>query len=82
MIPAFATNSNSSNASKEKRPVSQPATTNTSQPEKKGALAWLRSLFNKLNDFIGDVARKIADVAKRSPLTIAAAAAIALLFLA
>ena len=62
--------------------MSQPATTNASQPEKKGALAWLRSLFNKLNEFVRDVARKIADVAKRSPLMVAAAAAIALLFLA
>lgn len=80
MIPA-ATNA----SSKEKRPVSQPdikpVATNTASPEKKGAIAWLRSLFDKLSELVRTAARKIADLAKRSPLTIAAEAAIALLFI-
>ena len=67
-------------------PVTQPAKrspiTTVQPPEKKGAIAWLRSLFTKLTELVCDTARKIVDVAKRSPLMIAAAAAIAMLLIA
>lgn len=67
-------------------PVSQPAKSSpitTVQPsEKKGAIAWLRSLFTKLTELVRATARKVFDVAKRSPLMVAAAAAIAMLLLA
>ncbi|HTR50674.1 MAG TPA: hypothetical protein VMJ10_08205 [Kofleriaceae bacterium] len=87
MIPA------SNTKVQKESPVSQPQpakssnpATNTqppeAKPEKKGAMDWLRALFTKLNDLVRDAARKIADVAKRSPLVIAAAAALAMLFLA
>jgi hypothetical protein len=65
------------------QPVKNPSPSTNAQPrEKKGAMAWLRSLFEKITELVRETARKIADVAKRSPLMIAAAAAIAMLFLA
>ena len=81
MIPVR--NSNARKESTVSQPAKNLATTATAQPpEKKGAMAWLRSLFTKLNELVRVAARKITDVAKHSPLLIAAAAAIAILFIA
>ncbi len=78
MIPANQSTSQTQGSEKEGRFVSQLSKIKSS---KGGVLAWVRELFAKLSQLVRTTARKATDLVKRSPLVVAAAAAIAMLLL-